>query len=125
MRGQALSYTGSFTDPGTADTHTLAWTVTFGGSVVATGSGSAFSFVPTDAGTYQVSFTVTDDDGGTATTTTTVTVGVMAVQADPLNPGQGLLVVGGTTANDIITVTPGLFGSYVVTILTVQPRAWT
>jgi PKD repeat protein len=121
VRGQALSYTGSFTDPGAADTHTLAWTVTRNGIVYATGTGAAFSFVPTGAGTYQVALTVTDDDGGAATATTTVTVGVMAVQPDPLAPGMGLLVVGGTTGNDTITVSPGLFGAYVVTVLTPVP----
>ena len=123
VRGQTLSYAGSFTDPGIADSHTLTWTVTRNGTVVASGSGSAFSFVPTDAGTYEVAFTVTDDDGGAATATATVTVGVMAVQEDPLNPGMGLLVVGGTTGNDIIVVTPGLFpGSFAVTILSTGPQ---
>src|SRR5262249_35750988 len=99
------------------------WTVTHNGSVYASGTGSAFSFVPTDAGTYLVAFTVTDDDGGTATATTTVTVSVMGVQVDPLNPGKGLLVVGGPTAADTIPVTPGAFpGSYEVTILTIKPN---
>jgi subtilisin family serine protease len=122
VRGQVLAYTGSFFDPGSADTHTQTWTVTLNGSVVASGSGASFSFVPTDSGTYQVSFTVTDDDGGTTTSSTAVTVSAMAIQPDPLNPGKGLLVIGGTTANDVITVTPGLGGSYVVTILTTTPQ---
>jgi hypothetical protein len=122
VRGETLSYTGSFFDPGSADAHTQTWTVTSNGSVVASGSGAGFSFVPTDSGTYQVSFTVTDDDGGTTTTTTTVTVGAMAIEPDPLNPGMGLLVIGGTTANDVITVAPGGGGSYVVTILTTTPQ---
>lgn len=121
VRGQALAYSGSFTDPGTADTQTLAWTVTFGGSVVASSSGASFSFVPTTAGTYTVSLKVTDDDGGATTTATTVTVSAMAIQPDPLHAGKGLLVIGGTTANDVITVTP-LLGSYIVTILTAQPQ---
>jgi large repetitive protein len=61
---------------------------------------------------------VTDDDGASATTTTTVSVSAMAIQPDPLNPGAGVLVVGGTTGNDIISVSRGLFSdSYLVTIL--------
>jgi GH35 family endo-1,4-beta-xylanase len=120
VRGQKLTYTGTFTDPG-ADTHTLAWTVTRNGTVYATGTGSGFKFVPTDTGTYQVAFTVTDSDGATATTTKAVTVGVMAVQDDPLNPGKGLLVVGGTTGSDVINVSPWLFpDSYLVTILSTE-----
>ena len=87
----------------------------------ATGTGSGFKFVPTGAGTYQVAFTVTDSDGEAVTTTKTVTVGVMAVQEDPLNPGKGLLVVGGTTGSDVINVSPWLFpDSYLVTILSTE-----
>lgn len=123
VRGQTLSYVGGFADPGSADAHTFAWAVTRNGATVATGTDETFSFVPTVEGTYQVAFTVTDDDGGTATTTTTVNVGVLAIEDDPLNPGQGLLVVGGTTGNDTITVSPGSSaGSYTVTILTVTPQ---
>jgi hypothetical protein len=117
VRGQTLSYAGTFTDPGTADTHTQAWTVTRDGATVATGAGGTFSFTPTEAGSYAVTFTVTDDDLGVGSATVTTTVVVMGVQADPLNPGSGLLVVGGTTASDVIVITPGPSGSYVATVL--------
>ena len=40
VRGQPLAYAGTFTDPGTADTHTLAWAVTRGGVPYAAGAGS-------------------------------------------------------------------------------------
>src|SRR5262249_44442122 len=99
VRGQTLSYTGAFTDPGAADTHTLAWTVTRGGVVAAAGGGAAFSFVPTESGDYVVAFTVTDDDGGSGTAAQTVSVGAAAVQG-------GDLVIGGTTGRDIIVVSP-------------------
>ena len=59
-----VTLTGSFTDPGTADTHTLNWHVDAdNGQVIADGSGSTFSFVPDDNGTYVVTFNVTDSDG--------------------------------------------------------------
>ncbi|MBN9522630.1 VCBS repeat-containing protein, partial [bacterium] len=37
VRGQPVTYSGLFTDPGSADTHTLAWQATRNGTVVATG----------------------------------------------------------------------------------------
>ncbi|MDY3551517.1 endo-1,4-beta-xylanase [Gemmata sp. JC717] len=122
VRGQTLTYLGSFTDLGAGDTHTLTWTVTRNGVTYATGTGSALSFVPTADGVYKVSFTVTDDDGGTATATTSVTVSAVAIQEDPLSPGKGLLVVGGTTGADLITVSQGLLGGYTVTILSAGPN---
>src|SRR5204862_228139 len=63
--GDAVHLSGAFTDPGTADTQTQIWSVAASnGQVIGGGSGSAFSFVPNDNGTYTVTYTVTDDDGG-------------------------------------------------------------
>ncbi len=73
--GSLVSLSGSFTDPGSADTHTLGWSVSASnGQVVAGGSGAAYSFVPNDNGTYTVTFTVEDDDHGVTSDTATVTV---------------------------------------------------
>jgi Ca2+-binding RTX toxin-like protein len=59
-------------------------------------------------GTYQVRVTATDKDNGTsAPTTMTVTVTRVALQDDPLHPGQLALVVGGTPGNDAIRVSAG------------------
>jgi hypothetical protein len=57
--GAPVSFTGSFTDPGTLDTQTAKWS--FG----ATGFSSTKTF--TTAGTQTVTLTVTDDDGGVGT----------------------------------------------------------
>jgi hypothetical protein len=116
VRGQTLTYAGTFTDPGTADTHTLTWAVTKDGAPYAAGSGPAFSFVPTGAGTYTVTFTVTDDDGGVGTASLDVAVSVAAVQPDPLNPGRSLLMAGGTTGPDDIQITQDGSGRLTVTI---------
>ena len=72
--GTPISVTGTFTDPGSADTHTRAWSVTKNGNPYATGTGPSFSFTPNDNGTYVVTYTVTDDDGGVGTDSETITV---------------------------------------------------
>ena len=72
--GSPLTFSGTGSDPGPADVLTLSWTVTRDGSVVASGSGSDFTFTPDDNGTYVVTLTVTDDDGGSARVTRTLIV---------------------------------------------------
>ena len=68
------TWTLSFADPGTSDTHTVAWEVRdTNDTVVASGGGAATVGVPFDvtwtplySGHYTVHVTVTDDDAGTA-----------------------------------------------------------
>src|SRR5262249_19253712 len=55
----AITLGSKVTDPGVADTHTLAWAVTKDGDAYDTGSGSSFSFTPDDNGSYVVTLTVT------------------------------------------------------------------
>lgn len=102
VRGHSTSFTGSACDPG-ADTQTFTWTVTLGSTVVATGTGASFSFTPLANGTYAVTLTATDDDGGVGTATTTLQVVTAAVI-------DGDLYVGGTAGNDVI-LAAGLCGS--------------
>jgi hypothetical protein len=74
-QGSPVTLSGSFTDPGTLDTHTYSWVATSSdGQTVATGNGPTFAFTPSKAGTYSVTLTVTDNDGGVGTSTATVTV---------------------------------------------------
>src|SRR5205085_6428180 len=69
-----ISVSGNFSDPG-ADTFTKNWhVVASNGHVVADGSGSSFSFTGLDDGTYSVTYTVTDDDGGVGSDSMVVTV---------------------------------------------------
>jgi PKD repeat protein len=67
---QTVSFTGTFTDPSTLDTHTFDWK--FGDG--ATGNGVSPAHAYNAAGTYTVTFTVTDDDNGVGRATTTVAV---------------------------------------------------
>src|SRR5262249_6364603 len=62
--------------------------------------------VYTASGTYFVTVTVKDDDGGTTSVTTTVTITAVGLQADPIAPGKMALFVGGTTANDTVVIQP-------------------
>jgi VCBS repeat-containing protein len=107
VRGQTLSYSGSFTDVGTQDTQVASWQVINSSAVVvASGSGTSFNFVPAVGGVYTVQLTVTDDDSGTTTVSTSVNVASVQLLPDPDRPGFTMLVVGGTTGNDTFTFTP-------------------
>ncbi len=69
--GVMVNFSGSFTDPGTGDTHTFAWDFDDGGTAAGTLT-PAHTF--TAPGIYTVTLTITDDDGGVGYGTLTVTV---------------------------------------------------
>jgi chitodextrinase len=69
--GDTVSFSGSFTDPGWLDTHTIVWD--FGDGSVVTGTLTP-THVYYNKGTYTVTLTVTDDDGGVGSDTLSVTV---------------------------------------------------
>src|SRR5262249_23262927 len=72
--GDTVTLTGTFTDPGTADTFTQTWVVKNSvGNTVASGSGASIQFVPDDDDVKSVMYTRMDDDGGTDTGTVKVT----------------------------------------------------
>jgi len=100
---ESLTFSGSFSDPGTLDSHTATWN--FGDGSTSTtnfGPGGSAGLSATHsygaAGTYAVNVTVTDDDGGVGQATIKVTVQTLqqalssisaAVQGlTSLNPGQ-------------------------------------
>ncbi len=81
LEGTAISLAGSATDPSPVDTAAglpLTWAVTKNGNPFAGGSGASFTFTPNDNGTYVVTLSATDKDGGVGTTTDTVAVANVA-----------------------------------------------
>jgi hypothetical protein len=75
--GTAITLGSAVSDPSVADTiagFTYAWSVTKNGNPYASGSASGFTFTPDDNGTYIVSLSATDKDGGTGSASKTITV---------------------------------------------------
>ncbi len=68
--GEEITFSGSASDPGTADTLTYTWD--FGDGTTATGQ--TVTHVYSAPGNYTVTLTVEDDDGGVGTDTTTATI---------------------------------------------------
>ncbi len=69
--GNVVDFDGSYTDPGTQDTHSILWD--FGDGEVANGTLNP-SHLYTSPGTYLATLTVLDDDGGSDSDTLTITV---------------------------------------------------
>ena len=76
---ESVGFMGNFSDPGSGDSHSVIWS--FGDGVTSSSNfgpgGSAnlsASHIYTAAGTYTVTLTVRDDDGGQGQASTTVTV---------------------------------------------------
>jgi PKD domain-containing protein len=100
--GAAISISASFTDAGTNDTHpTKVWSYTAGagvdaGATCSFGSTSALSttITCTDDGTFNIKYSVTDDDGDTGEGTATVTVANLApdVQATGGSGNEGAAI---------------------------------
>jgi hypothetical protein len=103
VEGDAVSLTGTFTDPGPLDTQTVQWSVVAeNGQQIAGGTGATFEFVTADNGNYAVTFTVTDSDGGVGSRT----VNVFAVNTPPTGPILGLPAQGRVGAPLNLSVSP-------------------
>jgi len=99
-----VNLNGVFSDPG-ADTYTMNWhVVSSNGQVVADGSGTSFSFTPLDNGTYTVTYTVTDDDGGSGSDDAVYTVMNVAptvVGSADKTVNEGTMVSLSATGSDV------------------------
>jgi len=69
-------------------------------TIYSTGTGSNFTFTPTQMGTYTIKFTVTDDDTGQDSTTVDVEITRTLFK-------EGTLYIGGTNCRDHIDVEKG------------------
>ena len=72
LPNDVIEFTGSFTDPGTGDTHTIKWD--FDDGTVLDDASLTETHAYTDAGEYEVTLTVTDDDGASDSVIVTITV---------------------------------------------------
>jgi uncharacterized delta-60 repeat protein len=107
LEGSTISLASAVADPGEVDTHSFTWTVTKDGLPFGNPfSGSTFDFLPNDNGTYVVTLTATDDDGGAGVDEVTVIVNNVSpeyeagVDATLLPAVQGQLVRSGIEFTD-------------------------
>lgn len=109
FEGAPLTHDASFTDPGTADTHTAL--VDWGDATVATATvdqgprtTSATRTFADEGGPFTLTLTVTDDDGGVGVDATTITVlnatPVLDMSADMLINASNVLDVQLATFSD-------------------------
>jgi hypothetical protein len=92
--GTAISLGSTVTDPSPVDTapgFTYAWSVTKDGNAYASGTAADFSFTPDENGTYVVSLTATDKDGGVSPVAqTTIVADNVAPTASLSGPTDGV-----------------------------------
>jgi Ca2+-binding RTX toxin-like protein len=120
-QGDTFVFQGWFTDDGDTAADAQAWTVTDStGTVVATGAGATFTWAPEPAGTFTVTYTVTDGGGHAASTSKQVVVApfVTAIVVD------GVLTVKGIAGDDVLTLVRDAQGNYVLTSTTGPARTF-
>ena len=111
VRGQPLPYTLSATDSQADMDAGFTFDVDWGdGSAVEQivgESGTVVNHVFAEEGSYTITVTATDQDGASSEPVSlTVEIEVAALIDDPLNPGDTLLAVGGTSGDDTIVINP-------------------
>ena len=123
VRSQAISVTGSFTDPDVGGTHsaTIDWGDGSGSqslAIQATGDGGTLAADHTYAteGTYAVRVTVQDSSGNTASAETEVDVEVAVLVSDPHGSGRQDLAIGGTAGNDRVNISQLADGRLLVAV---------
>ncbi|HZL91347.1 MAG TPA: PKD domain-containing protein [Pirellulaceae bacterium] len=107
VRGQTLSFFASFFDPGSADTHEVAWDFGDGSTLAFRSTTQAGALTPshvyTTSGTFTIIVTIRDDDGDQTSFSRNVTIFDAELQDVP---GGQALVIGGTHGADVLRVLP-------------------
>ena len=127
--GQSTALSGSFTDPGTLDPHTVSINWGDGSAVQVLNLAAGVTAIPSTAHTYlddnppgtssdiyTITVTVADDDTGTANNTTTVTVNNVAPSAIILSRTPTTINEGQSTALSGSFTDPGTLDPHTVTI---------
>jgi len=111
LEGSPITLLGTATDPGINDILEVGWSVTKDGESFADGTEPNIDFTPDDNGTYEVTLTASDEDGGSASTTHTVMVGNVAPTVDPIN-GPTEASLGTEITVDATFTDPGLLDTH-------------
>ena len=111
-----MTLTGSFIDPFENPTHTYDWqVVASSGQMIADGYGSSFTFSPGNAGTYTVTYTASDPNGGMGQAQVVITslavAPVITAPAAPQTAYSGL-----STPIDLGTLTVRGVGPWTATV---------
>jgi Ca2+-binding RTX toxin-like protein len=105
--GTPISLESIVADPGSADTHSYLWNVTKDGEAYQSGEAETLDFTPDDDGSYEVTLTVTDDDGGTGVATSMIDVANVAPQLENISVPE-LIDEGGTFTLTGDIIDPGI-----------------
>ncbi|MCI0357419.1 MAG: hypothetical protein L0211_02915 [Planctomycetaceae bacterium] len=112
VRNQPLTFTGSFTDVGTLDTHSVIinWGDNTTSAAVINPVTRTFtaSHEYASTGGFTLSYTLTDDDTGQVAVASAAAVNIAVAQLQPAPglPGETALFIGGTGVGESISVTP-------------------
>ncbi len=101
--GTQIDLTSTVSDPGD-DVITRSWSVTKNGGAFDSGNGPAFSFTPDDDGTYVVTITANDGDGGSGIDSITINVTnldpTVAIVGAPASSPEGTQIDLTSTVSD-------------------------
>jgi hypothetical protein len=111
VRGQPLTLTFTAStlagDPAAPFTYVVQWGDQSPAQTVAGTAGVSLDHVFTHSGTFTIHATATAANGLSGQATYQVVVRGVSLEADPLNAGKAMLVVGGTLGNGQILFEPG------------------
>ncbi len=110
--GTPISFTGTGSTPGTADTDSLSWSVfsSGAGQIIATGSGPTFTYTPSASGLDLVTLTDTDEEVNSNSASTLVAVSIPGISVDLM--AQGPTLEGTASSFTASVVNPNPLATY-------------